>query len=115
MELNKISYNPNFQAKIILGDDRIQKFVKSSFMSGSKDTFATLDKFTAIYPDTIISIGIKNINGNDYLIAKNGVSGVMEKKFLHDTNSVKLEDQTAFIDLIKNVMKKKSFWPKNKS
>lgn len=39
MEVNKVSYAPDFQAKIIIGDERIQKFIKSSFMTNSKTTF----------------------------------------------------------------------------
>ena len=53
MEVNKVSYAPDFQAKIIIGDERIQKFIKSSFMANSKATFETLDRFSEIYPVSI--------------------------------------------------------------
>ena len=59
MEINKVSYSPNFQAKLIIADERVQKYVKSAFMANSKDTFNTLDKFSEIYPDSVVSINIK--------------------------------------------------------
>jgi len=110
MQIQSQPYTPNFQAKLIIGDEKIQKFIKSSFLTKSKETFDTLDKFSAIYPDSIVSLGIKNINNRDYLVAKNGLTGATEKKFLHDTNIVKLEDNSAFIDLVKKIMKSRAFW-----
>lgn len=112
MEINRVNNAPNFQAKLIIGDQKIQKYIKSSFMANSKDTFATLDRFSEIYPDSIVSINIKNLNNRDYLVAKNGVTGRNEAKLLHDTESLKLEDRTSFIDLIKKIMNKKNFWTK---
>lgn len=110
MEINKISNSPNFQAKIIINDERIHKFIKSSFISGARDTFDTLEEFNKIHPESIVSIGIKNVGHKDYLIAKNGITGATEKKFIHDTEILKLEDHCAFIDLIKRIMKENSFW-----
>ena len=110
MEISKISNSPNFQAKYVIGDERIQKFIKSSFLSNSKDTFETLDKFSVIHPDSVVLINIKRINGHDHLVAKNGINGEMVSKYLHDTRSVKLEDHNVFIDLIKKIMTNKSFW-----
>lgn len=113
MEINRVNNAPNFQAKLIIGDQKIQKYIKSSFMANSKDTFATLDRFSEIYPDSIVSINIKNLNNRDYLVAKNGITGATEAKLLHDTEILKLEDRTSFIDLVKKAMKKKSFWTKS--
>lgn len=110
MQIRNMQNAPNFQAKLIIGDEKIQKFIKSSFMTKSKETFDTLDKFSSIYPDSIVSIGIKNMKGRDYLVAKNGITGVTEKKFLHDAEIVKLEDHSIFIDLIRKVIKNKAFW-----
>ena len=39
--------------------------IKSSFMANSKATFETLDRFSEIYPDSIVSIGIKNLKNRD--------------------------------------------------
>lgn len=113
MEINRVNNAPNFQAKLIIGDQKIQKYIKSSFMANSKDTFSTLDRFSEIYPDSIVSINIKNLNNRDYLVAKNGITGATEAKLLHDTEILKLEDRTSFIDLVKKAMKKKSFWTKS--
>lgn len=110
MEVNKLSYAPDFQAKIIIGDERIQKFIKSSFMANSKATFETLDRFSEIYPDSIVSIGIKNLKNRDYLVAKNGVTGAQETKLIKSGETLNFEDRTTFIDLIKKIMNKKSFW-----
>lgn len=110
MQLQNQPFTPNFQAKLILGDERLHKFVKSSFMSKSKETFNTLDKFFEIYPDSVVSVGIKNINDKDYLVVKNGVTGATEKKLLHNIETVDKKDQSVFIDLIQKVSAQKSFW-----
>lgn len=112
MEINRVNNTPNFQAKIIIGDSRIEKYIKSSFMANSRETFNVLDKFSEIHPDSIVSINIKNLKNRDYLVAKNGITGATEAKLLHDTESLKLEDRTSFIDLIKKIMNKKNFWTK---
>ena len=112
MQVNSVNYSPNFQAKIIIGDGRIQKYIKSSFMANSRNTFDVLDKFSEIHPDSIVSVNIKNLKNRDYLVAKNGVTGATEAKLLHSSDVLKLEDRTSFIDLIKKIMNKKSFWDK---
>ena len=112
MQINKVNNSPNFQAKIIIGDEKIQKYIKSSFMANSRKTFDLLDKFSAENPDTVISLNIKNLKNRDYLVAKNGVTGVTEAKLLHDKDVLKLEDRTIFIDLVEKIMNKKSFWTK---
>jgi len=112
MEISKINNSPNFRAKIIIGDHRIEKFIKSSFMANSRNTFDTLDKFSEINPDAIVSINIKNLKNRDYLVAKNGVTGATEVKLLEKSDVLTLKDRTAFIDLIKKVMNKKAFWDK---
>jgi hypothetical protein len=113
MQINKIDNSPHFQAKIIYGDKRIEKYMKASFMN--KDTFSTLDKFSEIHPDSIVSINIKQFNNKDYLVAKNGITGATEKKFLGDSEIKNLENQNSFIDLIKKIMNKKSFWDKTQN
>ena len=45
-----------------------------------------------------------------YMTAKNGSNNQIETKLVHDTESVKLEDNTVFIDLIKKTMENKTFW-----
>ena len=112
MEINRCNYNPNFGAKIIIGNQDIEKYVKSSFMANSRSTFDTLDKFSAIYPDSVVSINIKNLKNRDYLVARNGVTGAIEAKLIHKSEFVNPKDRTVFIDLIKKVMNKKSFWDK---
>lgn len=113
MEISKINNSPNFRAKIIIGDKRIEKFIKSSFMANSRNTFDTLDKFSEINPDAIVSINIKNLKNRDYLVAKNGVTGATEVKLLEKSDVLTLKDRTAFIDLIKKVMNKQKFWNKS--
>lgn len=110
MEVCKVSNSPNFQAKMVITDKRMQRFIKSSFISNSKETFASLDKFTKIYPDTIVTVGIKNQEGKNYMVAKNCTKNTFEKKLMHDSETVKLEDQTLFLDLIKDTIKSKTFW-----
>lgn len=110
MQIQSTPASPNFQAKLILGDERIHNFVKSSFLADSKRTFDTLDKFSVIYPDAVVTAGIKNIKNKDYLVVKNGVTGATEKKLLHRTETVDKKDGSIFIDLIQKVMNKKSFW-----
>ncbi len=112
MEISRVNNNPNFGAKIIIGNEKIEKFVKSSFMANSRSTFDTLDKFSEIHPDSIVSINIKNLKNRDYLVAKNGITGASEAKLLHNSEIITPEDRTCFIDLIKKVMNKKSFWEK---
>lgn len=112
MEINKISNSPNFGAKMIVIDGRVEKFIKSSFMADSKSTFSILDKFSLIYPDAVVSVGIKNIKDKDYLVIKNGVTGMTEKALVEDAQVLKLNSRTSFIDLIKRVIDKKSFWNK---
>lgn len=106
MEINKISYNPNFGAKMVLSDERVQKFIKSSFIADSKSTFETFDKYSSIYPDSVVSVGIKNIKGKDYLVVENNSTGMSEKTLIKDSNDSKIQ----FIDLIKKVIDKKHFW-----
>ena len=113
MEINKVSYAPNFQAKIIMGDEKIQNVVKSCFVSNSKATFETLDKFSEIYPDSIVLMGIKNLKNRDYLVAKNIVTGKQESKLLTKDATTKPYNKTTFIDLLRKVMNKKSFWIKS--
>lgn len=110
MQVNNVSYNPNFQAKLIISDERVQKYVKSAFMANSKNTINTLDKFSEIYPDSIVTVNIKKIKNRDCLFAKNGVTGATKAKLLASSEVLKLQDRTSFIDLIKGIMNKKSFW-----
>ncbi len=110
MQIQNTPSVTSFQAKIILGDERIHKFVKSSFLTDSKTTFDVLDKFPAIYPDSVVTVGIKNIKSKNYLVAKNGLTGSSEKKILHAIDTVSPKDQSVFLDLIQKIMKKKSFW-----
>lgn len=110
MEINKVSHSPNFQAKLVINDERVQKYIKSSFMANSRDTINTLDKFSVINPDSVVLVSVKNLKNRDYLVAKNGVTGATEAKLLEDSEVLKLNDRTSFIDLIKKIMNKKSFW-----
>ena len=112
MQVNKVQNNPNFQAKLIYGDRRIEKFIKSSFMADSKATFSTLDKYSEIYPDAIVSINVKSIKNKDYMVAKNGITGAIEKFLLGNAEKIDTKNRTAFIDLVKNIMNKKTFWTK---
>ena len=110
MEINRISQSPDFQAKIVVCDKRIQKFIKTSFLTESKETYNVLDKYTRENPDAIVSMGFKQIKDKVYMAAKNISNNRTETKLVHDTENVKPEDQTAFIDLIKKTMENKSFW-----
>lgn len=112
MEVNRISYSPNFQAKMVVIDKRIQRFIKSSFMANSKETFNSLDNFIKIYPDAVVTVAIKNEEGKNYMVAKNCTNNTFEKKLIHDIETVKLEDKTLFLDLIKRIMNNKTFWEK---
>ena len=109
MQVNKVQNTPSFQAKLICGDNRIEKFIKSSFMANSKDTFSILE----IYPDAIVSVNVRNIKNKDYLVAKNGVTGATEKKLLGNAEKIDTKNRTAFIDLVKKIMNKKTFWTKH--
>ena len=110
MEVNRISQSPNFKAKMVVCDSRIQKFIKASFLAEAKDTYNTLDKFTRENQDAIVSVNFKLIGEKMYMTAKNGSNNQIETKLVHDTESVKLEDNTVFIDLIKKTMENKTFW-----
>lgn len=112
MNVSKISYSPNFQAKLIICDDSVQRFVKSSFLAESKNTFSALDEIGKIYPDSVVSLGIKNIDGSNYLFAKNCLNGAIEKFFLHNINMVCLEDLSVFVNLIRKIIKNEAFWTK---
>lgn len=112
MEINNQVYNPNFSAKMIHADKRIEKYIKSSFLNDSKRTFATLDKFSEIYPDSVVIFSIKNLSNRDYLVAKNGVTGKTEVKLLHNSNTVNPEDKTSFVDLISKLINSKKFFEK---
>ena len=110
MEVNKISANTNFGAKFVIGDRRVQKFVKSSFMADSKGTFACLDKFSEIHPDAVVSISIKKSKNNFFMLATNSGSGAVEKMHLQNPDMVKFGDRSLFLDLIKKIMHKRTFW-----
>ena len=97
---------------MLIIDNRVEKFIKSSYMADSKSTFDVLDQFSSIYPDSVVSVCIKNIKDKDYLFVKNGITGKSEKSLVGDAEVLKLETRTSFIDLIKKVMAKKSFWNK---
>ena len=110
MEVSKISNSPDFQAKMVVNDKRIRNFIKSSFLSESKNTYNTLDKFTREHPDDIVSINFKQIEDKVYIAARNISSNKTETKLVHAAENVKPEDQTAFINLIKKTIENKSFW-----
>ena len=110
MQIQNNPASPNFQAKLILVDNNVERFVKSSLSVNSKETFDTLDNFFVIYPDSVVTAGIKNVKNRDYLFVKNGATEKVEMKFIRNSKTVNEKDNSAFLDLIKRIMNKKSFW-----
>ena len=64
MEVNKISNSPNFQSKIIVGDNRIQKFIKSSYMANSRKMNDLLDSFNDSHKNQLVTLNIRKMFKN---------------------------------------------------
>ena len=99
----------NFQAKLINNDERIQKFVKSAYITAGCDTFETLDKYAVLHPDDITISYFSKIKNKNYITIKNVINGKIKRKEIKAPDYVHDEDKMAFIDLLKQVMNDNSF------
>jgi hypothetical protein len=114
MEVNKISNSPNFQAKIIVGDSRIQKFIKSSYMANSRKMNDLLDSFNDSNKNQLVTLNIRKMfkDGADYMIARNGITGKDSGVILDNAEIITPNNRNAFYTLIKRIFDDKSFWEK---
>jgi hypothetical protein len=104
--------NINFQAKLINADNRVQKYVKSAFITNPRDTLNTLETYRDIHQNEVTILSLIEKDGKNYMSLKNGVTGKIIKREIKDANSVQSEDKYAIIDLLKQVISDKKFWIK---
>lgn len=104
--------NINFQAKLINADNRVQKYVKSAFVTNPRDTINTLEAYRNIHPNEVTILSLTEKGGKNYMFVKNGATGKIIKREIKDATSVQSEDKYAFIDLLKQVISDKRFWIK---
>lgn len=116
MEVNRISNSPNFKAKIIVGDERINKFIKSSFMTNRKGTLKLLDNFDEFHPDQLVTLSISRIGKSDiqkeYLLAHNGITGKDSAVLLDNADRITPQNRNAFSVLVKRMLDNYCFWEK---
>lgn len=104
--------NIHFQAKLINADNRVQKYVKSAFVTNPRDTINTLETYRDIHPNEVTILNLLEKDEKNYMFVKNGVTGKIIKREIKDTDSVQPEDKYVFIDLLKQVISDKKFWIK---
>jgi len=112
MQVQKVNNSPEFGAKIIIGDDGVQKFIKSSFMAKGREMHNLLDTFNNIHRDTVVTIGTRTTETGDYLFARNGVTGQTDKCLLGSAEKIDLENRNAFFNFVSKLIKNKNFWSK---
>ena len=117
MQVNSVNNSPNFQAKIIIGDDRINKFIKSSYMAHPRKTNDLLDSFNNNRKNQLITLNIRKLfeGGSDYMIARNGITGKDSGVILGDAEIITPDNRDSFYTLIKRIFSDKNFWEKTVS
>ena len=112
MQVQNVSNSPKFGAKIIIGDEGVQKFIKSSFMAKGREMHDLLDTFNRSNRNTVVTIGTRRTEEGDYLFARNGVTGQTDKFLLGSADKINLKNRNSFYELVTNLLKNKDFWNK---
>lgn len=113
MQIQNNGYKTNFGAKIIVGDEKVHKFIKSSFIAKKREMHDLLDMYNNANTDAIVTLNVKNIAGRDVMSAHNGVTGQSDFIHLGNAEVINTENRNAFFDIIMKTLKNKDFWKKN--
>ncbi len=116
MQINKTSnFTPNFQAKIIITDDRVQKFARKSFMHAGKETRIATEKIDNYGDSANLLLSIQRIGDKQYLCAKNSQNSKYQYQEIMNSDFVAKDDFNAYTKLLKKITNTKlkqikAFW-----
>ena len=71
MRVNSINNQPNFQAKLIILDTRVDKFIREAYYRNGAKTHELMAKLESIHPDTSLGIRLSGFEDDAKLIIKN--------------------------------------------
>jgi hypothetical protein len=115
MRVNSINNQPNFQAKLIILDTRVDKFINEAYYRNGAKTRELMAKLGSIHPDTSLGIRLSGFEDDARLIIKNLSNQETEVYNLDAMNVVTKNDEKAFTNLIERLLddgreKTKVFW-----
>ena len=115
MRVNNINNQPNFQARLIVNDARVDKFIDASKYRYKGQTAELMKKLALVHPDTSISLRLSGFEDDAKLIASNLKNQKSEIYNLDALSAVTKNDEKAFINLISRLLdegsaKAKEFW-----
>jgi hypothetical protein len=115
MLADKINNNTNFQAKLLVNDARVEKFIRHSYLHNSPKAYEAMDKLNKVHPNTLLSARIAGFEDEPKLVIRNMKNQKAEYIDLNSANIVTKKDNNAFYNLLKRLLdeSKKSiqeFW-----
>lgn len=115
MRVNNINNQPNFKARLIINDARVDKFINESYYRFGEQTSDLMEKLTLAHPDTSIGIRLSGFEDDAKLIISNLKNQKTETYNLDALSAVTKNDEKAFINLISRLLdegsaKAKEFW-----
>ena len=113
MQVQNVNNTHSFGAKIIIGDERVNPYIKSAFISKIREMIDLLDTFNESNSSQIVTVNVKHIKGKDFMAAKNGVTGQFLSVDLGSHAEIlTLTNRNSFYDLVKKMLGNNSFWNK---
>ena len=115
MRVNNINNQPNFKARLIINDTRVDKFIDASKYYYKKQTEELVRKLASVHPDTSLGIRLSGFEDDAKLIVSNLRNQKTEVYNLDALSAVTKNDEKAFINLISRLLdegsaKAKEFW-----
>jgi len=116
MIVNNISgNNTNFQAKLLVNDARVEKFIRHSYLHNNPKAYEAMDELNRVHKGTLLSARIAGFEDEPKLVIRNMRNQKAEYIDLDSANIVTPKDKNAFYNLLKRLLdeSKKSiqeFW-----
>ena len=116
MEIKRTSsYNPQFQAKLLITDARITNFFRQSNNFARIQTEAAERMLENQDKTTLIILNMAEKNGKHYIVARNPKTRAKESIEISNPNKVADKDRFAYLELINRLSNTtlnniKKFW-----
>jgi hypothetical protein len=101
MEIRRTnSYKPQFQAQILINDERLTKFIRKSDLVARVQTEAAENIVKGLDNTTMVILSITEKDGKHYMTARNPKTRAKEFMEIANPNIVEQQDRFAYVEFI---------------
>ena len=98
MRINNINNQTSFQARLIINDARVDKFINESYYRFGEQTSALMERLASVHPDTSLGIRLGGFEDDAKLIVSNLKNQKTETYNLDALSAVTKKDEKAFYE-----------------